>query len=128
MLTIPKINDYNIDGVNAKSQAMIKLVKQLKKEKIPIDGIGVQGHLISGQLPTNIRENLQAFGELGVDVAITELDIRMNLPVTAEKLEIQRKDYQYVVASCKAVKRCIGVTIWDWTDKVSCKPDLCVDG
>jgi len=123
MLTLFKINDYNIDGVNAKSAAMIKLVKQLKKERIPIDGIGVQGHLILGQLPTDIRENLQAFADVGVDVAITELDIRMDLPVTPAKLEQQRKDYQYVVASCKAVKRCVGVTIWDWTDKVSFRHD-----
>ena len=56
--------------------------------------------------------------DLGVDIAITELDIRMELPVTPEKLEQQKKDYETVIAACKAVKRCIGVTIWDYTDKV----------
>ncbi|KAF9036237.1 endo-1,4-beta xylanase [Panaeolus papilionaceus] len=118
------INDYNIDGLGPKSTGMVNLVKKLKKDKVPIDGIGVQGHLVVGQLPTNIRENLQQFADLGVDVAITELDIRMDLPVTEAKLEQQRKDYEYVIASCKAVKRCVGVTIWDWTDKYSWVPGV----
>ncbi|PPQ67634.1 hypothetical protein CVT24_002855 [Panaeolus cyanescens] len=118
------INDYNIDGLGPKSTGVVNLVKKLKKAKVPIDGIGVQGHLIVGQLPTTIRENLQQFADLGVDVAITELDIRMDLPVTKEKLEQQRKDYEYVIASCKAVKRCVGVTIWDWTDKYSWVPGV----
>ncbi|KAJ3514915.1 hypothetical protein NLJ89_g2090 [Agrocybe chaxingu] len=118
------INDYNIDGLGPKSTGVINLVKQLKKNKVPIDGIGVQGHLIVGRVPTTIRENLQAFADLGVDVAITELDIRMTLPVTPELLEQQKKDYQTVIAACRAVKRCIGVTIWDWTDKYSWVPGV----
>jgi len=97
---------------------MVNLVKKLKAERVPIDGIGVQGHLIVGQIPTTIKENLQQFADLGVEVAITELDIRMPLPPTRELLEQQKKDYQTVIAACKAVKKCIGVTIWDWTDKV----------
>lgn len=97
---------------------MINLVKQLQKDRVPIDGIGVQAHLIVGALPTTIRENLQAFADLGVEVAITELDIRMPTPPTAALLEQQKKDYQAVIAACKAVKKCVGVTIWDWTDKV----------
>lgn len=97
---------------------MFNLVKQLKKDRVPIDGIGIQGHLIVGELPTTIKENLEAFTSLGVEVAITELDIRMNLPVTDALLAQQKADYETVVSACKAVKGCIGVTIWDWTDKV----------
>ncbi|KAF8150060.1 endo-1,4-beta xylanase [Crassisporium funariophilum] len=118
------INDYNIEGLGPKSTGMANLVRQLKKDRVPIDGIGVQGHLIVGQLPTTIRENLQAFADLGVEVAITELDIRMTLPVTPEQLEQQRKDYQTVIAACKAVKKCVGVTVWDWTDKYSWVPGV----
>lgn len=98
---------------------MVNLVKSLQKARAPIDGVGIQGHLIVGQVPTTIKENIEQFTALGVEVAITELDIRMTLPVTAEQLEQQKKDYQTVIAACKAVKGCIGVTIWDWTDKVS---------
>ncbi|KIJ22992.1 glycoside hydrolase family 10 protein [Sphaerobolus stellatus SS14] len=116
------INDYNIEGPGAKSTAMINLVTSLKAQGVPIDGIGVQGHLIVGELPSGIEQNLAAFAALGVEVAITELDIRMTLPSTPALLAQQQKDYQTVVAACKAVSACVGITIWDYTDKYSWVP------
>ena len=32
------------------------------------------------------------------------------------------KDYDTVVSACKAVKQCIGVTVWDFSDKYSWVP------
>lgn len=55
-------------------------------------------------------------------MAITELDIRMTLPATQALLEQQQKDYQTVIAACEAVEGCIGITIWDYTDKYSWVP------
>ena len=89
-----------------------------------MDGIGIQAHLVVGTVPTTLQENWQAMADLGVDVAITELDIRMTLPVTAARLEQQKADYENVVAACMAVTRCIGITIWDWTDKYSWVPGV----
>ncbi|KAF9267961.1 endo-1,4-beta-xylanase C precursor [Marasmius fiardii PR-910] len=116
------INDYNIEGTGAKSTGMFNLVKDLKARGTPIDGIGVQAHLIVGQVPSTIQANLAQFASLGVEVAITELDIRMTLPVTDALLAQQKKDYQTVISACKAVSECIGVTIWDYTDKYSWVP------
>ncbi|KAG6867757.1 hypothetical protein C0993_011610, partial [Termitomyces sp. T159_Od127] len=113
------INDYNIEGTGAKSTAMVNLVKSLKASGVPIDGIGVQAHLIVGEVPTTLQANLEQFTALGVEVAITELDIRMTLPETAALREQQQKDYQTVIAACKAVSGCVGITIWDYTDKAS---------
>ncbi|KAJ3565209.1 hypothetical protein NP233_g7784 [Leucocoprinus birnbaumii] len=118
------INDYNIEGTGAKSDGMYNLVKSLKKKGVPIDGIGVQGHLIVGSVPTTIEANLRKFATLGVEIALTELDIRMDLPVTQDKLQQQKKDYQNVIAACRNVPACIGVTIWDWTDKYSWVPGV----
>ncbi|KAH0585343.1 hypothetical protein H2248_008584 [Termitomyces sp. 'cryptogamus'] len=116
------INDYNIEGTGAKSTAMVNLVKSLKASGVPIDGIGVQAHLIVGQVPATLQTNLEQFAALGVEVAITELDIRMTLPETAALREQQQKDYQTVIAACKAVSACVGITIWDYTDKYSWVP------
>ncbi|KAJ6571408.1 endo-1,4-beta-xylanase A precursor [Mycena capillaripes] len=104
------INDYNIEAAGAKSTAMIDLVTALKAVGTPIDGIGIQGHLIVGQVPSqaDLIANFEAFTALGVEIAITELDIRMS----------QQSDYQTVISACKAVTGCIGVTLWDYTDKV----------
>ena len=118
-LLVDQINDFNIEGINAKSTAMLKLVKFLKRRHIPIHGIGFQAHLIVGQVPSTIQANMERFTALGVEVAITELDIRMTLPETDALLEQQKKDYHTVVSACMAVAGCIGITIWDYTDRVS---------
>ncbi|KAG6865589.1 hypothetical protein C0991_001138 [Blastosporella zonata] len=116
------INDYNIEGPGAKSTAMINLVKKLKEDRVPIDGVGIQGHLIVGELPANIEDNIRAIVATGVEVAITELDIRMTLPATEALLAQQKIDYNTVITACQNVKGCIGVTVWDYTDRYTWVP------
>ncbi|MFJ8597391.1 endo-1,4-beta-xylanase [Streptomyces shenzhenensis] len=113
------INDYNVEGVNAKSTALYNLVKSLKQQGVPIDGVGLQAHLILGQVPSTLQQNIQRFADLGVDVAITELDIRMALPADSAKLAQQAADYTSVVAACAAVARCVNLTVWGFTDSDS---------
>ncbi|MEH1129969.1 endo-1,4-beta-xylanase [Micromonospora sp. CPCC 206061] len=117
-------NDYNIEGLGAKSDAVYAMVQQFKAQGVPIDGVGMQAHLILGQVPSSIQQNIQRFANLGVDVAITELDIRMNLPRDAAKDAQQANDYRAVVNACLAVTRCVGITVWDYTDKYSWIPSV----
>jgi len=116
------INDYNVEGVNAKSTALYNLVKSLKEQGVPIDGVGLQAHLIVGQVPATLQQNIQRFADLGVDVAITELDIRMTLPSDSAKLTQQAADYKAVMNACVAVTRCVGATVWGFTDSDSWIP------
>ncbi|TQJ89412.1 endo-1,4-beta-xylanase [Streptomyces sp. SLBN-31] len=116
------INDYNVEGVNAKSTALYNLVKDLKGRGVPIDGVGLQAHLIVGQVPATLQQNIQRFTDLGVDVAITELDVRMALPADSAKLAQQAADFKSVVAACVAVTRCAGVTVWGFADSDSWVP------
>jgi len=118
------INDYSIEGVTAKSTAIYNLVRDFKAQGVPIDCVGFQSHLIVGQVPSDMRANLQRFADLGVDVRITELDIRMPTPSDATKLARQASDYQAVVQNCLAVTRCQGVTAWGITDKYSWIPGV----
>ena len=118
------INDYSTDGINAKSTAIYNLVRDFKARGVPIDCVGFQAHLIVGQVPSDMRQNLQRFADLGVDVRITELDIRMNTPASSSNLAQQARDYQKVVENCLAVTRCQGVTIWGITDKYSWVPGV----
>lgn len=97
---------------------MLNLVKTLQSQGVPLDGIGLQCHFIVGEVPTSLESIMQQFTALGVEVAITELDIRMTLPSTPALLAQQQTDYQNVIAACKNVPGCVGVTIWDYTDKV----------
>ncbi|WP_328498092.1 endo-1,4-beta-xylanase [Streptomyces sp. NBC_00414] len=118
------VNDYNVEGVNAKSTALYNLVKSLKEQGVPIDGVGLQAHLILGQVPSTMQANIQRFADLGVDVAITELDIRMTVPPTTGQLAQQKAEYKAVTAACVAVARCEGVTVWGFTDSDSWIPDV----
>ncbi|QUQ64633.1 endo-1,4-beta-xylanase [Kutzneria sp. CA-103260] len=116
------LNDYNIEGQNAKSDAMYQLVSQLKAQGVPIDGIGLESHFIVGQVPSSMRANMQRFAALGLDVAITELDDRMQTPASNANLAQQATDYAAVVANCLAVPRCVGVSQWGVGDADSWIP------
>ncbi|GAB2488780.1 endo-1,4-beta-xylanase [Nocardiopsis aegyptia] len=118
------VNDYNIEGINAKSDGMYALARSLLDQGVPLDGIGIQGHLIAGQVPGDIRQNIERFTDLGLEVVITELDIRMDLPVTQAKLDQQAADYARVMDACLAVPGCSGVSVWGVTDAHSWVPDV----
>ncbi|MFC7883057.1 endo-1,4-beta-xylanase [Streptomyces sp. NPDC057376] len=101
-------NDYNVENWNwAKTQAMYAMVRDFKQRGVPIDCVGFQSHFNSGSpYNANFRTTLENFAALGVDVAITELDIQGASPTT----------YANVVEDCLAVERCLGVTVWGVRD------------
>ncbi|MBB5128787.1 endo-1,4-beta-xylanase [Streptomyces griseoloalbus] len=106
-------NDYNTDGVNAKSNAVYAMVKDFKSRGVPIDCVGFQSHFNSNSpVPSDYRANLQRFADLGVDVQITELDIEGSGSA-------QATNYANVVRACLAVTRCTGITVWGIPDKYS---------
>ncbi|WP_372450465.1 endo-1,4-beta-xylanase [Streptomyces tagetis] len=106
-------NDYNTDGVNAKSNAVYAMVKDFKARGVPIDCVGFQSHFNpASPVPSDYQANLQRFADLGVDVQITELDIEGSGSA-------QATNYANVVKACMAVSRCTGLTVWGVTDKYS---------
>jgi endo-1,4-beta-xylanase len=106
-------NDYNTDGVNAKSTAVYNMVKDFKARGVPIDCVGFQSHINSASpVPSDYQANLQRFADLGVDVQITELDI-------AGSGSAQAATYTKVVQACLAVARCTGITVWGIRDSDS---------
>lgn len=94
---------------------MYNLVQSLKAAGEPIDGIGIQAHLLWEWVP-DIEVAWGKLASLGVDIAITELDIRVRLPLTPEKISQQRMYYKKATKACLDIPRCVGITIWDFTD------------
>jgi len=117
-------NDYNIEYLGNKSYAAQALVKEIKARGIQIDGVGLQSHFIIGETPSKAAQmsNMEAFTALGVDVAITELDVRGTTPVTLAEQEQQVLDYASSVGACASVAGCVGVTVWDFDDTYSWIP------
>ncbi|MER6532284.1 endo-1,4-beta-xylanase [Streptomyces sp900105755] len=101
-------NDYNIENWTwAKTQAVYSMVRDFKQRGVPIDCVGFQSHFNSGSpYNSNFRTTLQNFAALGVDVAITELDIQGASAST----------YANVTNDCLAVPRCLGITVWGVRD------------
>ncbi|MFC8430421.1 endo-1,4-beta-xylanase [Streptomyces sp. NPDC057253] len=101
-------NDYNIENWTwAKTQGVYNMVRDFKQRGVPIDCVGFQSHFNSGSpYNSNFRTTLQSFAALGVDVAITELDIQGASSTT----------YANVTNDCLAVPRCLGITVWGVRD------------
>src|SRR5699024_8699265 len=68
-------NDYNLWAPD-KRETVVKMVKRLQENNIPIHGVGMQTHIgLEGPPLDEIEASIKAFAELGIKVMITELDI-----------------------------------------------------
>ncbi|MFG1869653.1 endo-1,4-beta-xylanase [Micromonospora arborensis] len=100
-------NDYNTDGINAKSTGIYNMVRDFRSRGVPIDCVGFQSHL-GTSLASDYQANLQRFADLGVDVQITELDV-----MTGGN---QANIFGSVTRACMNVSRCTGITVWGVRD------------
>ncbi|EHA57718.1 endo-1,4-beta-xylanase [Pyricularia oryzae 70-15] len=119
-------NDFNIETPGPKANAAMGIVRLLKEQGVRIDGVGFQGHLTVGSTPSRaqLASQLQRFADLGVEVTYTELDIRhKSLPVSSRAAQDQARDYVSVIGSCLDVTACVGVMVWQPTDKYSWIPE-----
>jgi endo-1,4-beta-xylanase len=117
-------NDYNTEGINAKSDAAYKLIKELRSENVPVQGFGVQGHLSTDYgLPNDMQANLHRFAKLGLKTAVTEADVRITLPADPAEVQSQSNGYSYMLQSCLLEHSCISFTFWGFTDKYSWVPN-----
>ena len=77
-------NDYNLD-YEAKCKGAVELVKKLKTQGIKVTAIGTQSHhKIDRPSLEQIETSLKAFKDLGVKVAVTELDVDVLPAVTRQ--------------------------------------------
>ncbi len=109
-------NDYNTDGINAKSTGIYNMVRDFKARGVPIDCVGIQSHLSSSSNLSTSQANLQRFADLGVDLQITELDV-------GGSGSGQANVYRQVTQACMAVSRCTGITTWGVTDRYTWRPN-----
>jgi endo-1,4-beta-xylanase len=118
-------NDYSIDWVNAKSNAVYNMIVDLLDKGVPIDGIGLQMHIwdpagFPGK--QSILENINRFGRLGLEVYITETDVVLNNDLqglTQEKLDRQAEIYREIIKACLESPYYQDFACWGITDKYS---------
>ncbi len=68
-------NDYNTE-LPAKRAKLIRLIRALRAQSVPLHAIGLQGHYELDQVPlADLEATLLAMRESGVKVVVSELDI-----------------------------------------------------
>jgi endo-1,4-beta-xylanase len=118
-------NDYSLNN-RSKADIVYAMVKDLKSQGIPIDGIGMQGHYGSDTAPGSVEYSIKRFAELGVEVSITELDVAVNgaspAGLTEEQEVAQAITYAKLFQVFKKYSDTIArVTFWGTVDNKSWK-------
>jgi len=122
-------NDYNIEGPGIRTDNVYNMLQGLKNSNIPIDGVGMQGH-VKAEAPLTqqqIVDTMRRFNGLGLRVGITEMDVRVaDVPGTLEeKYEVQAEVYAKFLRACLEVgpSVCDTFGVWGISDADSWIPD-----
>lgn len=119
------INDYSFDYDNpveaGRRSALLRLLERLRATETPLDGIGIQAHLdlSKGPLrPEILRPFLREIAGFGLDISITELDVKeddQSLPIAErdQRVADEVRRYLDIVLDEPAVR---GVTTWGLSD------------
>lgn len=115
-------NDYSAEGLGGKADAVYALMKSLKEQGVPIDGVGWQGHFEATSYIDDIKANGERLAALGLEVSITELDVRIPIPPTEAGLAQQATTYGKVTEICLALPNCKAIVTWGFSDRYSWVP------
>ncbi len=117
-------NDYNIEyNFNSKTQSLLTLVKKLKANGIPINGVGLQSHSnynLTDSALNNLSKFVDSLSVLGMKVALTEVDL--GIPkgeVNDATLKIQANSYAKLTKLFMAKKALKSMIFWGFTDAYS---------
>jgi hypothetical protein len=67
---------------------------------------------------------MQRFAQLGLEIYITEMDVRYPAPISQTNLTAQATIYGNVLDRCLAQPACKALQVWGFTDKYSWVPDF----
>lgn len=114
-------NDYDIeDPAKPKAEGAYELVRRLKADGVPIHGMGFQMHVDPRDWPSpqRIKENLERYAALGLQLEITELDVPLGELAgdLQQKLAEQARLAHDIIAACLSVPACRGITFWGISD------------
>lgn len=116
-------NDYGDETPGLKEQGVYQLVSQLRSQGAPIQGVGFQCHLsvVSGFNATATASVFQRFAALGLQIAVTELDVQISGAhgTAQQKLQQQAAIYGAVGGVCAQQPACKTIVTWGIMDRYS---------
>ncbi len=122
-------NDYSMDN-QGKALAVYNMIKTINENygkthpgKLLIDGMGMQGHYSLSTDPENVRTSMERFISLGLEISISELDVRASRgdgKLDEDYLDAQALQYARLFSVFKAKAAHIRrVTFWGLDDSQS---------
>jgi len=130
---------YSPDGswtnvvFNEESQAILNWVTKEKGKNIPMDGVGIESHIVASDftnddIDANIAKYksdliklMDRYKAIHVDVYLTELDVNIGtLPkewTEMQKQELKARIYSAIFEACFSSENCQSVTTWGFTNK-----------
>jgi len=117
-------NDYAGEGVNRKSNAIYAMVRNLLEQDVPIHGVGLQMHVTVSNSPRSqdVQANLERLAGLGLEVQITEMDVRIPGEPSERTLAQQAEVYGSMMDVCLEAENCSAFVLWGFTDRHSWVP------
>ncbi|NML35348.1 endo-1,4-beta-xylanase [Paraburkholderia sp. G-4-1-8] len=129
------INEYNTDDP-AKRAKLLTVIRDLRAQGVPIDGVGHQMHISVNWPPLpNLKQAFDDVAALGLDNQVTELDVSLytdpgecwsnphaclpdlGRPVPNDLLRAQAERYRAVFALFEQEPSIKAVTFWGYSDK-----------
>lgn len=108
------LNDYGVEKDGQRWDALLSLVKRLKKRGVPIDGVGFEAHIYTdGDYidAKQLRNHMEILNNLGLLTRISEID------VTQDDAKEQISQYVTALDVCLRAPNCTSYTTWGITDK-----------
>jgi endo-1,4-beta-xylanase len=117
-------NDYGGEALRPRSDAVYGMLRNLKARGVPIDGVGLQPHFQSERAPNmrDVAPNMRRLAALGLEIHVTEFDVRISLPPAEQKLQKQAEIYRDYLTMYSSVSSCKAFLTWGFTDKYSWIP------
>jgi endo-1,4-beta-xylanase len=120
-------NDFDDEGLEAKSDGVFALVQGMVQRGVPIDGVGFQSHFeldFPIPSPEEIAANMDRYAALGIDVYITEMDVAIHGDPSPDDLAAQATVYGEMLAVCLQKPNCRALVTHGFTDKHSWVSEL----
>jgi endo-1,4-beta-xylanase len=110
------INDYGFEtNPQGRGRFILSLADRLLSRGVPIDGIGIEGHVYEIPRDTiksgKLRKLMDDIGRLGLKARVSELDVTGKHGAKAQSAQ-----YGDVLKTCLEAPNCSGLSLWGLTD------------
>jgi endo-1,4-beta-xylanase len=122
------INDYGTEFQGAKQIRLTNLLAALQTASVPVDGVGLQAHFSIHDImedpfdPALFSTALNIYKTMGFEIAITEMDVRINddqTGITDAKLLDQAARFKQVVQLSLENSAVKSISLWGFNDDLS---------